>query len=278
MPLFRHLFILFLLSYIGLFASIAPVVDKFESGIDALILKDLSNQKVLYSKEPQKRVRPASLTKIMTAILAIESGKMNKLVTITKEATTVEPSKAGLKIGEKFYLRDLVKSTLIQSANDSATAIGIFVGGNTQKFIEMMNKKAKAIGMTQTNFTNAAGFDIGEHSSSAHDLLKLAEYAIKNPTFNKIVKMERHTFTPVNKSSKKYVAHTHNKLLKNHKYTIGIKTGYTSKAGPCLIARAKNGKKDVLLVMLNSREDRWKSAQQIFDETMKGAVAKHNKK
>jgi len=251
-----------------LLANLAPVVEKFENQIESLIIKDLSNKKVLYAKETHKEVRPASLTKIMTAILAIESGKMNEVVTITPEMTLVEPSKAGFKVGEKFYLRDLVKSALIQSANDSATGIGIFVGGSSENFVKMMNKKAKALGMKETNFTNAAGFDIGDHLSTAHDLMLLAEYAIKNKSFNEIVKMNKHTFSPINNKNKIYTSWTHNKLLRTHKYTIGIKTGYTSKAGPCLIARAKKGEKDLLLVMLNSKENRWKSAQAIFDEVI----------
>ncbi len=230
----------------------------------SLIVKDLQKQKILYAKASEQKMRPASLTKIMTAILAIESGKMNRLVIIPKEATKVEPSKLGLKVGEKVYLRDLVKATLVGSANDAAVAIGIYVGGSTKKFVAMMNRKARALGMRNTRFTNAAGFDIGSHYSTASDLLKLAEYAIKNSTFNQIVKINVHTFRATN-TKRPYVVRTTNRLLKERKYAIGVKTGYTAKAGPCLIARGKKGGKDILLVMLNSKMKRWESATAILD-------------
>ncbi|MDE7448552.1 MAG: D-alanyl-D-alanine carboxypeptidase, partial [Helicobacter sp.] len=128
----------------------ADSLGKLESEISSLIVKDLQKQKILYSKASNQKMRPASLTKIMTAMLAIESGQMNKLVTIPKEATRAEPSKLGLKAGDKVYLRDLVKATLIGSANDAAVAIGIAVGGSTKKFVAMMNRKARMLGMHNT--------------------------------------------------------------------------------------------------------------------------------
>lgn len=257
-------FLCLLLCFEHALANISSIVNDYQGDISSLIVKDLRNKKVLYAKESNQRMSPASLTKIMTAILAIESGKMNKVVTITQEATRAVPSKAGLKAGDKIYLRDLVKSTLISSANDSAVAIGVYVGGSTRRFVAMMNRKARKLGMKNTRFTNATGLDIGNHYSTARDLLILAEYAIKNKTFNQIVKLDRHAFTTLN-TKKRYVAKTSNRLLKEHEYAIGVKTGYTSKAGPCLIARAKKGNKDVILVMLNSKSRRWESATKILD-------------
>ncbi|MDE7254861.1 MAG: D-alanyl-D-alanine carboxypeptidase [Helicobacter sp.] len=242
----------------------ADSLGKLEDEISSLIVKDLQKQKILYSKASNQKMRPASLTKIMTAMLAIESGQMNKLVTIPKEATRTEPSKLGLKAGDKVYLRDLVKATLIGSANDAAVAIGIAVGGSTKKFVAMMNRKARMLGMHDTRFTNAAGFDIGAHYSSANDLMKLAEYAIRNATFNQIVKADVHRFRTTN-TKRAYIVRTTNRLLKERKYAVGVKTGYTSKAGPCLIARGKKDGKDVLLVMLNQKAKRWESAAAILD-------------
>lgn len=244
--------------------SWADSFGKFEDEIASLIVKDLQRQKILYAKASHQKMRPASLTKIMTAMLAIESGQMSRLVTIPKEATKVEHIKLGLRVGEKVYLRDLVKATLIGSANDAAVAIGIHVGGSTKKFVAMMNRKARMLGMSNTRFTNAAGFDIGAHYSSASDLMKLAEYAIQNATFNQIVKADTHRFRATN-TKRSYSVRTTNRLLKEHKYAVGVKTGYTSKAGPCLIARGKKGNKDVLLVMLNQKAKRWESAAAILD-------------
>jgi serine-type D-Ala-D-Ala carboxypeptidase (penicillin-binding protein 5/6) len=241
--------------------------DRIRKNTDAIIAKDLNTKELIFSKDEQKINQPASLTKIMTAILAIESGRMNDVVTITRDMIQVEPTKAGLRIGEKFYLRDLVKAAMVMSANDAAMSIGVYLGdGNVENFVVKMNKKAKAMGMKNTNFTNPCGFDIGNHYSTALDLLKMSEYAIKNNQFNEMAKLKRHDFKSLN-TKRAYAAYTHNKLLNNYKYAVGIKTGYTQKAGPCLIARAKNGKKDVLVVMLNS-EQRWKDIRTIFEDVL----------
>lgn len=241
--------------------------DRIQKNVDALIAKDMNSKELIYSKDAQKINQPASLTKIMTATLAIESGRMNDVVTITKEMISVEPTKAGLRVGEKFYLSDLVKAAMVMSANDAAMAIGVYLGdGDADKFANLMNQKAKKIGMRNTNFTNPCGFDIGNHYSTAQDLLVLSEYAIKNSAFNEMAKLKRHDFQAIN-TKKRYAAYTHNKLLNSYKYAVGIKTGYTQKAGPCLIARAKNGNKDVLVVMLNS-EHRWQNIKLILADVM----------
>lgn len=241
--------------------------DRIQKNVDALIAKDMNSKELIFSKDAQKINQPASLTKIMTATLAIESGRMNDVVTITKEMISVEPTKAGLRVGEKFYLRDLVKAAMVMSANDAAMAIGVYLGdGDVDKFVNQMNLKAKKIGMRNTNFTNPCGFDIGNHYSTAQDLLAMSEYAIKNSSFNEMASLKRHDFQAIN-TKKRYAAYTHNKLLNSYKYAVGIKTGYTQKAGPCLIARAKNGNKDVLIVMLNS-EHRWQNIKLILDDVM----------
>lgn len=244
--------------------------DRIKKNTDAIIAKDLTTKQLIFAKDEQKINQPASLTKIMTATLAIESGRMNDVVTITREMIQVEPTKAGLRVGEKFYLRDLVKAAMVMSANDAAMSIGVYLGdGDVDKFVAQMNRKAKAIGMKNTNFTNPCGFDssnFGNHYSTAQDLLVLSEYAIKNSTFNEMAKLKRHDFQAVN-TKRSYAAYTHNKLLNNYKYAVGIKTGYTQKAGPCLIARAKKDDKDVLVVMLNS-EHRWNDIKTIFEDVL----------
>lgn len=241
--------------------------ERIKKNVDAIIAKDMTSKQLIFSKDATKMNQPASLTKIMTAILAIESGKMNDVVTITKPMIQVEPTKANLRVGEKFYLKDLVKAAMVMSANDAAMAIGVYLGdGDANKFADMMNQKAKKIGMKNTNFTNPCGFDIGEHYSTAQDLLVMSEYAIKNSSFNEMAKLKRHDFTALN-TKRNYAAYTHNKLLNNYKYAVGIKTGFTQKAGPCLIARAQKDGKDVLVVMLNS-EQRWRDIRTIFDDVL----------
>ena len=244
------------------------VFQKIQKDFDSIIVKDLNNKKLIFSKDENQILRPASLTKIMTAMLAIESGKMNSIVTITPEMKKVEPTVANFKVGEKFYLKDLVHAAMIKSANDAANAIAIYLGkGNKQVFVNMMNIKAKQLGMRNTNFTNPCGFDIGNHTSTAKDLLALTEYAIKNPLFNSIVKLNKYSFRAIN-TKKTYVVYTSNKLLRTEPYIVGVKTGYTGKAGACLIARAKKGNKDVLMVMLNAY-NRWPNAKKALDSIVK---------
>ena len=268
----KRVVFIFLAVFLPIFSlaynSDTKVFQKIEKDLDSIIVKDLTNKKLIFQKEANAPIRPASLTKIMTAILAIESGKMNSVVTITKEMKNVEPTIMNFRVGEKFYLRDLVNATMIKSANDAANAIAIYLGnGNKQRFVNAMNKKAKQLGMTRTNFQNPSGFDAPNHKSTANDLLKLTEYAIKNKTFNAIVKKEKYSFKAIN-TQRIYTAYTSNKLLAKEKYLIGVKTGYTSKAGPCLIARAKDGKKDILLVMLNS-QNRWENTKLALDTVLK---------
>lgn len=236
--------------------------------IDAMVVKDLKTKSVLYSKEGRKTLKPASLTKVMTVLLAIQSGKMDQKVTITRAMTKVEPTIAGYRRGENILLKDLVKAAMIESDNDAAMAIAIAVGGNTETFVAMMNRKARAIGMRHTHFTNPCGYDAKEHYSTPNDLLKMAEYAIKNQSFNRISRLNRYTYYSQTGTHRKFVAHTHNRLLNKYAYAVGIKTGYTSKAGACLIARAKKEGRDCMIVMMNAREDRWKTAKHIFEQVL----------
>lgn len=231
----------------------------------AFLFKEAHKKTVIASQNESDLIAPASLTKILTTIIAIESQKLNSVVTITSEATTVEPTKMGFKSGDKFRLIDLVKATMIESHNDAAMAIAIHLGGSVENFALMMNTKAQHIGMISSHFTNPCGFDIKDHHSTANDLAVLTDYAIKNPVFNDIAKIEQTTVTEINSHSTYQIA-THNKLLGHYPFAQGIKTGYTAKAGPCLIARAKKGDKDYILILLNAKKSRWEMAQKVFDE------------
>lgn len=262
----RFLIALFCFIFIPtvVFSADKDVFKNLEKDLDSVIIKDLNKKKLLFSKDENQILRPASLTKIMTSILAIESGKMNSVVKITPEMKKVEPTVSNFKVGETFYLKDLVHAAMIKSSNDAANAIAIYLGkGNKQNFVNMMNAKAKKIGMKKTNFTNPCGFDIGDHRSTAKDLLTLTEYAIKSTTFNSIVKLDKYTFKAIN-TNRTYVVRSSNKLLKDQPYIVGVKTGYTNKAGACYIARAKKGNKDIVMVMLNAH-NRWVNAKQTLD-------------
>lgn len=250
--------------------SLFAQIDKKELNklnVGALLVKDLTSHQMLYAKEPFKELKPASLTKVMTVLLAIEQGNLGRSVTVTREMTQVEPTIAGYRRGDVIILEDLIKAAMIKSDNDAALAIAITVGGSEERFIEMMNAKAKKIGMNHTHFTNPCGYDEEDHYSTPKDLLKMTEYAIRNKRFNDISKLNRHTYYSLNKR-KPFYAYTHNRLLTRYEYAVGVKTGYTSKAGACLIARAKKDGRDCLIVMMNAKEDRWKAAKQIFEQVL----------
>ncbi|MDP1784248.1 MAG: serine hydrolase [Sulfuricurvum sp.] len=252
--------------------SLFGAIDKHELDqlkMGALVVKDLNTKHILYAKDAEKRVSPASLTKVMTALLAIQSGKMSQAVTITREMTKVEPTIAGYKRGDVVLMSDLVKAAMIKSDNDAAKAIAISVGGDEEHFVAMMNVKARQLGMSHTHFTNPCGYDGDEHYSSPNDLLRLTEYAIKNPIFNTISNLNNHTYYALHKGKLKlFTAYTHNRLLNRYQYAVGVKTGFTSKAGACLIARAKKDGRDCLIVMMNAKEDRWKTAKYIFEQVL----------
>jgi D-alanyl-D-alanine carboxypeptidase (penicillin-binding protein 5/6) len=240
-------------------------LDQLKMG--ALIIKDLNNKHVLYSKEGDKQVSPASLTKVMTALLAIQSGKMNHQITITKEMTKVNPTIAGYKRGDVIVLSDLVKAAMIKSDNDAAKAIAISVGGSEENFVAMMNRYAQSIGMRHTHFSNPCGYDEKDHYSTPNDLMKMTEFAIRNSTFNAISRLNVYTYYSQN-NHRQFCAYTHNRLLNRYQYAVGVKTGFTNKAGACLIARAKKDGKDCLIVMMNCKVDRWKTAKAIFEQVL----------
>jgi serine-type D-Ala-D-Ala carboxypeptidase (penicillin-binding protein 5/6) len=272
LELFFLLTIAFLVFPSALRGETGDTSSQFQVPIESYLIKDRVTSRVLMEKDIDRPVSPASLTKTLTSIMAIESGRLDDDVVIPAEATLVEPSKAGFKTGEKIKLYDLVKAAMVSSSNDAAFAIAIHLAGNVDNFVFLMNRKAKAIGMNNSRFTNPAGFDKGIYQgnhSTASDLMKLTEYVIRNPFFNSVARLEYAVFTE-QATRKQYCLRTHNKLLEKYPYTVGIKTGFTARAGKCLIARAIKDNRDILLVMLNAKTDRWGVAEEMFDNAFTG--------
>lgn len=260
----RFLFLFFILISTHLFSQTTPQTSSYPA--IAYAVKEVGSKDILMSKNQNQRIAPASLTKVLTCTIALEVSNLNAQVTVPKEATLVEPTRAGFKEGEVFTMQDLIEAALVHSANDAAYTIAYHIGGgDINKFVDLMNAKALSLGMTNSYFTNPAGFDIGDHHSTAADLLKLAEYAIKNKNFNEIVKQHEATIVAIN-TGHVYKMRTSNKLLDKYPYAVGIKTGFTRKAGPCLIARAKKDDKDVLVVLLKSKVSRWGMVENIFEK------------
>lgn len=228
------------------------------------VLMDQQSGRVLFAKNAHQKRRIASITKIMTAILAIESGKMNKKVTISDKAAYTEGSSLYLKPGEKMSLKDLVYGLMLRSGNDAAVAIAQFVGGSVEGFSHLMNKKAAQIGMADTRFANPHGLDDHRNMySTAYDMALLTRYAMKNPTFRKIAGTKVYRTTDPD-SRRMFVWRNKNKLLTRYPYSTGGKTGYTTIAKRTLVSTAKKGNMSLVAVTLNDRND-WQDHVDMFN-------------
>jgi D-alanyl-D-alanine carboxypeptidase (penicillin-binding protein 5/6) len=193
----------------------------------------------------------------------LEQGRLDDQATVSKNAARAPKTHLRLKAGEVFRLEDLLKAMLIVSANDACLAAVEHVGGDEQQFVDLMNLKAAALGLTDTHFSNACGFDAPEHYSTAEDLARLSEVALQNPVFRELVREEREIITPI-MGHRAYVLHNTNRLLGRIPGVEGVKTGFTSKAGRCLIAKVSKNGSDLLLVILNSNR-RWNTAKSLID-------------
>ena len=232
---------------------------------DAAVVIDAETGQIYYAKNPDKRRSPASLTKIMTAILAIELGNPQDIVTISKRAENIYVgSQIYLKEGEKIYLSELIKAALICSANDSTVAIAEHVGWNHDNFVKLMNEKALALGAINTNFVNTNGYSAPNHYSTAYDLAKITRYALQNSTFAELVRTKETTISWQDNGRKKEIRST-NRLLKNDYPGVdGVKTGTTARAGNCLIASATRDNRRLIAVVLHSRS-RYNDAAKLLE-------------
>jgi D-alanyl-D-alanine carboxypeptidase (penicillin-binding protein 5/6) len=235
----------------------------YRAPADSILLKDLTTGRVLYEFESERRLSPASLTKIMTALVILEQGNLADLVTVSREATAAHKIRLRLRVGQVFHLADLLKAMLITSANDACFAAAQHVGGTEERFVALMNEKALALGLIQTHFSNACGFDAPAHYTTAHDLAALSEIALQHPLFRAFVKEEREVISAVN-TKRSYLLRTTNRLLGRMPGIEGVKTGFTSKAGRCLIAKVSQNGKELLLVLLHAHR-RWNTATHLIN-------------
>jgi serine-type D-Ala-D-Ala carboxypeptidase (penicillin-binding protein 5/6) len=229
----------------------------------SILLKELKSGMTLYQFESERRLSPASLTKIMSALVILEHGRLADEVIISSKAARAHKIRLRLRTGQIFRLEDLLKAMLIVSANDACLAAIEHVGGSEEQFVMMMNAKAATFRLSNTHFSNACGFDAPDHYSTAEDLAKLSEIALQDPIFKELVREEREIIMPVN-GSRSYVLRNTNRLLGRVPGVEGVKTGFTSKAGRCLIAKVSQDGNDLLLVILNSKR-RWNTATSLIN-------------
>lgn len=228
-------------------------IKAIDTSATSAILMDQDSKRILYAKDIHNVRSVASISKIMTAIVAIENGKLNKKITIGDEIDGAYGSGIYIKKGEKLLLKDLLYGLMLRSGNDAALAIAHHVGGDVDKFVQMMNDLAKKIGMKNSQFNNPSGLDQDKGNySTAYDMAILTSYAMKNETYRKIVKTKKYVLK-TNKNT--YVWHNKNKLLKQYEYTTGGKTGFTEKARRTLVTTASNNNLNLVAVTLNDGND-----------------------
>lgn len=234
--------------------------EKLDINARSAIVIDYESGRILYEKYAYQKRPMASTTKIMTAIVALENGNLDDIVTVSRNAASIWGSTINLTTGEQVSFRELMYGLLMRSGNDAAIAIAEHIGGSVDSFLEMMNEKAKEIGALNSNFTSPHGLDGTGHYSTAYDMAIIARYALSNAVFNDIVK------TKTIQVGKRFMSNT-NEMLTGYEGADGIKTGYTGKAGRCLITSAtRDGRRYIAVVLFcDSRNHRALSSKKILD-------------
>jgi len=248
-------------------SAIAAATDPFSRLADAYLVQIGEHE--LWAGQADKRLPPASLTKVMTALLVLEAYRPTQIVTVSPSAAQATGSRIRLKSGDQLSVEALLAATLIASANDACTALAEFNARSVGAFVTKMNARAQTLGLGNTHFTNPCGFDAAEHYSSANDLARIARAALAHPEFAELVAKPEAEIATVD-GRRRFRFKNKNALIGNYAPAVGVKTGYTSRAGKCLIVLARKEGAQVLLVMLNAKSRWWDAIgiiENAFDET-----------
>lgn len=259
--LIAFLILIILLTAITMFAS-SEVARSPSVSARAAALYQPDSDTFLFRKNHGMRLPMASTTKIMTAILAVESDvDRDEPQEVSEKSVGIEGSSAYLKAGDRVTMRELVYALLLQSANDAAVEIACRIGGDVDGFADMMNEKARELGLNDTHFTNPHGLDDEEHYTTAEDLARLAAYALNNEDFAAVCSTYKKTLTTCDRV-RTYV--NHNKLLHRYDGAIGVKTGYTVRCGRCLVGAAERDGLRLVSVTLDAPND-WNDHEAMLD-------------
>jgi D-alanyl-D-alanine carboxypeptidase len=254
-------FILFITTVL-LFGLMFPEMGQAAPSVSAnnAVLIDQSSGKVLYEKKGNEQQSIASITKIMTAIIAIESGKWKEKAKTSRRAIYTEGSSIYLEQGEIMTIEDLTYGLMLRSGNDAAVAISEHIGGSEEGFVYLMNEKARWLGMLNTHFDNPHGLDSSHHYSSAYDMAMLMRYAMNNDQFRKVTGT-----TTYQADNRTYSWRNKNKLLTQYyDACVGGKTGYTKKTGRTLVTAAHKDGVDLIAVTLNAPDD-WQDHMSMYE-------------
>jgi D-alanyl-D-alanine carboxypeptidase (penicillin-binding protein 5/6) len=233
------------------------------------ILVDGNSGAVLYEHDSDTIRPPASVTKILTALVILEHGRLEDTVTVSQAAARTTGHRLGLRAGQRVSLADLLVAILIRSANDAAAAAAEHVGGSVGGFAALMNARAKELGMASSRFANPHGLDEPFHYTTARDMAALTRAAMDNPTFAGLVRTPQARLTVWKPGRRALVpqariVQNHNRLLGQFAGADGVKTGYTDSAGRCLVASASRGSHRMIAVLLNAPR-RWTDATTLLE-------------
>lgn len=264
MGLFRKIFLAAAAALTVLFAAVpASAAEAPSVSAQAAVLYDPLSGAVLYEKNGGEVLPMASTTKIMTALLAFESGRAGEVVEITAEMVAVEGSSMGLAAGDRLTLGSIARGMMMASGNDGANAIALYLGGSAEGFAEMMNARAAEIGMENTRFVTPSGLDAEGHGTTAHDMALLGAEAMRCADFADTVGAASQTVEFL--SPEKTVRYeNHNRLLQLYADCTGVKTGFTKKAGRCLVSAAERDGAQLICVTLNAPDD-WNDHIALFE-------------
>ncbi len=232
------------------------------SSASALVM-DGETGKVLYQKNAFELRAPASTTKILTAILGIECGELNDLVTVSKNAASIGEASVNLRANDCLQLRELIYGALLKSGNDACVAIAEHISFSEEEFIGLMNLKAQVLGAYNTTFYNTNGLPHPKHLTTAYDLALITRYALQNPVFSQIVQTKYYLMKWM-EPQRTYSLKNTNKLLWSFPQATGVKTGTTFQAGQCLVASVKQHNYEIIVVVLNSA-NRFGDAQKLLE-------------
>jgi D-alanyl-D-alanine carboxypeptidase (penicillin-binding protein 5/6) len=241
----------------------AGVAEAPRVSAKSAIIVDAHTGSVLWSQDPDEQLPPASTTKVMTAILALESGHLRDPVEASPEACMVAPSKVNLRPGQRLMLEDLVYAILLNSANDASIAIAEHLASSVDAFGARMTARARLLGATRTHFVNPHGLTQDGHYSTVRDLATIFRYALAVPKFREILGTKA-VVVGVENSTRRIALRSHNRLLENYRIPVIGKTGYTVAAKKCFVGAGNYGGREVIVALMGSR-DLWGDARKLLE-------------
>ena len=255
----------FTIIIIAIICSFTPKIGANASeNSSCYIVIEKTSGRVLYEQNSTKKAYMASTTKILTAICVIENFDIKKQITVPKECVGVEGSSVYLLDGEVYTVEDLLYGLMLRSGNDCAETLAISLSGSIENFAKLMNSTAKKAGASMSNFVNPHGLHDDNHYTTAYDLALITRYALNNPTFAKISSCKSYTATEITSNAKRNWVNK-NKILSSYDGATGVKTGFTKKAGRCLVSSAKRGDLELICVVLNE-PNHYGVTKSLFDD------------